>query len=70
MLESVYEAVLASELTGRGMKVVRQVPVAIEYKGIKFDEGFRADLIVEDRVILELRRGCFKDKNHPLCERP
>jgi GxxExxY protein len=54
LLESVYEAVLASELTGRGLKVARQVPVAIEYKGITFDEGFRADLIVEDRVILEL----------------
>lgn len=55
LLESVYEVVLARELTGRGLKVARQVPVPIEYKGIRFDEGFRADLIIEDKVILELK---------------
>ena len=55
LLESVYEVVLASELTGRGLKVARQVAVPITYKGIKFDEGFRADLIVEDKIIIELK---------------
>ena len=55
LLETVYEVVLARELTERGLKVVRQAPVPITYKGIRFDEGFRADLIVEDRVILELK---------------
>lgn len=55
LLESVYELVLASELTRRGLKVARQVAVPITYKGINFDEGFRADLIVEDKVILELK---------------
>ena len=55
LLESVYEAVLAYDLKKRGMKVERQVPVAIVFDGIKFDEGFRADLIVEDKVIVELK---------------
>ena len=55
LLESVYETVLAYELKRRGLKVERQVPVAIVYDNIKFDEGFRADLIVEDKVIVELK---------------
>ncbi len=55
LLESVYEAVLAHELRKRGLGADRQVPVPIEYHGIRFDEGFRADLIVEDKVILELK---------------
>ena len=55
LLESVYEVVLAYELRERGLKVDCQVPVAIAYKGIRFDEGFRADMIVEGKVILELK---------------
>ena len=55
LLESVYEVVLAHELKKRGMKVNRQVPVAIVYDDIKFDEGFRADLVVEEKVIVELK---------------
>lgn len=55
LLETVYEVVLVRELTERGLKVVRQAPVPITYKGIQFDEGFRADLIVERKVILELK---------------
>ena len=50
LLESVYEIALAKELTDRGLRVARQVPVRIEYKGIAFDEGFRADILVEDKV--------------------
>ncbi|MBN1863274.1 MAG: GxxExxY protein [Victivallales bacterium] len=46
---------LARELGERGLKAERQIPVAIQYKGIRFDEGFRADLIVESKVILELK---------------
>ena len=42
-------------MQGRGLRVVRQVPIAIEYRGVKFDEGFRADLVVEDKVIVELK---------------
>jgi GxxExxY protein len=55
LLETVYEAVLAQELADRELKVERQVAVPITYKGIRFDEGFRADLIVEGKVILELK---------------
>jgi len=55
LLETVYEVVLAYELKRRGLKLKRQVPVAIVYDAIKFDEGFRADLIVEDKVIVELK---------------
>ena len=55
LLESVYEVVLAQELQKRGLKVRRQVPVAITYEGITFDEGFRADLVIEDCVLAELK---------------
>ena len=55
LLETVYEIVLARELQERSLLVKRQVPVPIQYKGVRFDEGFRADLIVNDSVILELK---------------
>ena len=55
LLESVYEVVLAHELRQRGLKVERQVPVPIHYEGIRFDEGYRLDLIVEDKVIVEIK---------------
>jgi GxxExxY protein len=55
LLETVYEVVLAHALKRRGLMVERQVPVAIVFDGIRFDEGFRADLIVEDKVIVELK---------------
>ena len=55
LLESVYEAVLARELSLRGLAVERQVSVPILYKEMRFDEGFRADLIVEGKVLLELK---------------
>lgn len=55
LLESVYEVLMAHELRKRGLRVERQVPVRIAYDGIVFDEGFRADLIVEDLVIVELK---------------
>jgi GxxExxY protein len=55
LLETVYEVILARELEDRGLKVDRQAPVPIQYKGTTFDEGFRADIIVESKVILELK---------------
>jgi len=55
LLESVYEAVLARELERRGLRVQRQVPVPIVWEGQTFDEGFRADLIVEESVMVELK---------------
>lgn len=55
LLETVYEVVLASMLSKRGLTVKRQVPVPIELMTMKFDEGFRADLIVHDLVLVELK---------------
>ena len=55
LLESVYEIVLAHELAVRGLRVERQVPIQIVYKGIVFKEAFRADLLVEGKVILDLK---------------
>ena len=55
LLESVYEIVLAYELQQRGFRVNRQVPISIHYKERTFDEAFRADLVVEVKVIVELK---------------
>jgi iron complex transport system substrate-binding protein len=55
LLESVYEVVLANKLARAGLRVERQVPVPIEFEGIRFEEGFRADLIVEQVVLVELK---------------
>ncbi len=55
LLESVYERILAHQLRQRGFLVETQVAIPIEYHEIKFDEGFRADLIVENKVIVELK---------------
>jgi len=54
LLESVYEIILADELERRGLPVRRQVPIPVSYKGRVLDEGFRADLIVNGEVIIEL----------------
>ena len=55
LLETVYEVILARELFDCGLEVERQVSVPIIYKGIRFEEGFRADLIIENKVLLELK---------------
>ena len=55
LLETVYEVALAEELKERGLTVERQVSIPIEYKGVRFDEGFRADLVIESKVIVELK---------------
>ena len=55
LLEIVYEVVLAHDLEARGLRVARQVPIPIELRGIRFDEGFRADIILEGEVLLELK---------------
>ncbi len=55
LLKSVYEAVLAWELTRRGLRVVRQQVIPVRYEDLVFDEGFRADLIVNDLVIIEVK---------------
>ena len=55
LLESVYEVILAHELRKRGLQVERQVPIRIHYDELVFEEGFRADLLVEGKVIVELK---------------
>ena len=55
LLETVYEVTLARALAQRGLRVERQVPISIEYRGQVFEEGFRADLVVEGCVIVELK---------------
>jgi GxxExxY protein len=55
LLESVYEELLAYELNKRGLRYERQKPIPIEYDGRLLELGFRADLVVEDAVIIELK---------------
>ncbi len=55
LFESVYEEILEHEFTKMGMEVKRQHPVAIFWDELKMDIGFRADLIVEDKVIIEIK---------------
>ena len=55
LLESVYEAILAANLARTGLVVDRQKPINFEYDGVVFSEGFRADLLVEGRLIIELK---------------
>jgi len=55
LLESVYEAILTRELERNGLRVQRQVAVPIVWEDLEFDEGFRADMIVEGKVIIELK---------------
>jgi GxxExxY protein len=55
LLESVDEAALAFELQKRGLKVERQVPIKVHYEDVCLDIGFRADLIVEGKVLIELK---------------
>jgi GxxExxY protein len=63
LLESAYEACLAHELQKLGMKVERQKAVPLIYENVKLDCGFRADLVVEDRVVVETK---CKDALHPV----
>jgi len=55
LLESAYESCLSWELRQRGLHVENQVPVTIRYKGLALDEGYRIDLLVEGKFILELK---------------
>ena len=55
LLESVYEVVLAYELQSRGLNVQRQLSIPVHYENVHFDEGFRADILVESKVIVEIK---------------
>ena len=55
LLESVYDAVLTYELSRRGLRTSRRQPIPVVYEKVRLDTGFRADLIVEDKVIVEIK---------------
>jgi len=55
LLETVYEVILAQELNQKGLKVQRQLQIPIQYRDYRFEEGFWADLIVESKVLIELK---------------
>jgi GxxExxY protein len=55
LLESVYDTVLAYELCRRNLRTVRQQPIPVVYENVHIDMGFRADIVVEDKVIVEIK---------------
>jgi len=65
LLESAYEACLAYELDKMGFQVQRQKPVPLVYEGVKLECGFRADLVVEHRIVVEIKA---KESIHPIDE--
>lgn len=65
LLEKIYETCFCHELKKRGLSFQRQVDVSIEYDGIRFDEGLRLDVLVENLIICELKAV---DKSNPVWE--
>jgi GxxExxY protein len=55
LLESVYEAILADGLIRAGLSVERQKPLPISFEGVQLNEGYRVDLLVEERLIIEIK---------------
>ena len=55
LFETVYERIMEAELMKRGLKVERQKPIPIVYNGVHFGAGFRCDLLVNDKVIVEVK---------------
>ncbi len=64
LFETVYETVLAGRIGARGFKVARQVPVPIEFDGHSFGAAFKIDIIVEDRLVLEIKAVEMLSKAH------
>ena len=54
-MESVYEGILAYELGQKGLKVETQKTIPVIYKDVRFEEGFKADMLIEDKVVVELK---------------
>ena len=55
LLESVYEILMCESLKERGLRFARQMPVPIRYRGVEIDNAFRADILVEDILLIELK---------------
>ena len=64
LFETVYETILAARLEARGFKVARQHPVPLEYEGHRFDLAFRVDLLVDDRLVVEIKAVDQLSKAH------
>lgn len=64
LFENIYETVLAGRLEARGLKVARQVSVPLVFDGHRFDAAFRIDILVEDRLILEIKATEMVSKAH------
>ena len=64
LFENVYEVVLAGRLEARGLMVARQVPISVNFDGLTFDVAFRVDLLVEDRLVLEIKAVEMLSKAH------
>lgn len=65
LLESIYESALCHELMLRGLRVQRQKPVQVVYKGVEIREPLFIDILVEDKVLIEVKAT---EKNHPIYE--
>ena len=55
LLESTYEMCLCRELSIRGIPFERQIPIPVEYKGVKLDCGYRADIVVDETILIEIK---------------
>lgn len=55
LLESAYEAIMADQLVRKGIRIERQTPIPIRYDGVELAEGFRADLLIDRRILVELK---------------
>lgn len=64
LLESVYEAAMIYELQKEGLKIKQQMPIPVVYEGIYLDKGFRLDILVEDKVIIEIKSVDFINGVH------
>lgn len=64
LFENIYETVLAGRLEARGLKVARQVAVPLIFDGHRFDAAFRIDIVVDDRLILEIKATELLSKAH------
>lgn len=63
LLETVYETILAAKLSAMGYVVARQVPIDIEIEGLQFSAAFKIDLLVEGRLLIEIKSV---DRLHPV----
>ncbi len=64
LYESVYENILFYELVKKGLKVQKEIPIDVIWDGLVFEQGFRADLIVEEKVLVELKSVEEISKKH------